>query len=157
MLRPRFAAAKVRVVREIHQYVRALLCELADQVRKCGFVTDEHSETAARGRQHFDLVAGYKIAGLLRHTIDEPKYRRDEFAERNELDLVVTARFLPLRTEQDGGIQWLSGTGKRDGSEQKIAVAARHFGGRFVKDRIVVKIERRGKFGPDHQRRGQGV
>ena len=92
VLRTRFAAPEIGVVRKIHQNVRALFRELADQVRKGGFVADEHAEPLARGRQHLDLRAGHKIAGFLGHAIHEPKRARHEFAERHEVDLVVTAR-----------------------------------------------------------------
>src|SRR5690348_13685837 len=145
MLLARFTAAEVSVVREIHQDVCALFGELTDEVREGRLVTDEDAEAVTAGRQHFDFTARHKIAGFLRHAVDEAKHGRHIFAERNELDLVIAASFLAFRSEQDGGVQRLPGTGKRHGAKQEIAVAARYFSGGSMELRIVIEIEGRRK------------
>src|SRR5579875_115598 len=94
-------------------------------------------------RQNLNIVARDEITRLLRHAIDEREQRRNEFTERNKVDLVVASNFHSIRPKQHSGIHRLMSGRIGDGSKQNITVAQSNLGGGTVEFGVVVIVERR--------------
>src|SRR5258708_25837304 len=97
------AVAIPAVIRDIHEYLGAILCELPHVVRENGFVTDKDAQLLIAGRQRPARDAARKIPDFFGQTSSKrkPVLERNIFTEGNEMNLVVTSA--PLTTGSDQG------------------------------------------------------
>src|SRR5262245_37207874 len=95
-------ASEPAVVRHVHHHARAIVHELAKEVRKDTFVTDYDAERGWRTRKHDGTRAGLQISDEFRpapHKSDHTR-QRHEFSERNEVNLIISAGDSPAANEK---------------------------------------------------------
>src|ERR1017187_2855121 len=105
MLVPGRALAEPAIVGKIEQRFRALQNELSDEARKHRFVTNKGSDAVTVFLAYDNRFVRLEIARLRRDFLRQCAQRPwHEFAERNQVYLVVTADFHALRRPQHGRV-----------------------------------------------------
>ncbi len=152
LLAGRDAAAEIAVVRQIKQYLRAVLNEAAGQRREGRFITDEYADLVLPHRRCHCSGSRREVPYFFGYLIEKAEGPGNIFTERDQVDLVIAGHGLTGRRKQQRRVEWRAQAGVGYRSQQKgHAGCARQAVDELPEFRIVVIIKRRRQLRPDQQ------
>ncbi|OPZ96356.1 MAG: hypothetical protein BWY71_01958 [Planctomycetes bacterium ADurb.Bin412] len=153
----RAGVAEPGIIGDIDEKARPLLNEAPGKIRKYYFIADKHTEWRTRKRHERYFLPRPEITDPLNHFIQEKEevFKRYVFAVWDQMHLVVSPGDSGVRREKKGAVKtdvaFLLHLQGRAADEQVRPAAADQVEQRLLIARLILKVERGGRFRPYNQ------